>query len=552
MLLLLAWLRESRVQFVHLREQCLTGSFFVHRPRVTAAPSTSASALVPSPVNEISLHTPDFGQMPPIISLNSPAEFPSNPIILKKRSSARRSSSGSSSQIQRSQSIMLDSPTLPVSPCRKVEPVEQANNEAFEDPVAERPVRRSSLLRDGRNSHSAAEREVLAQGPTNLRRQPTRRRMKSSGSIASLMSITFGTDEAADKTGDDLPMFRVIPATPVGNTDAFEARPRSTDEQELASAYKATPRKLDQAVELESIPMGREPTVTGLADSALPPLPEVRPLVIRAAPLKLAGRSVSSEGRLEQTSSVSTSPQFPSLTSMTTASSNTSLATFEDHDQALQQLLAEFSELHESQAERTYADHADPLRQIKAEIDEEIRSWSSMSLESLAGSPNSEDLGTAMHGLGFGIQDDRSPTPIGRIQPLRTKSDKQEVAEEETTPRPDRYSNGFPETRLWQDRRTSEMSSASTNSAVSSFDSSDSMTDTDLDSNMSDIDDLQSASIGVVASKTNAKYASPRQVEMFERFYQDEAREEVVVEEDDSAGRWDNAEEDEFEIGWAM
>jgi hypothetical protein len=69
---------------------------------------------------------------------------------------------------------------------------------------------------------------------------------------------------------------------------------------------------------------------------------------------------------------------------------------------------------------------------------------------------------------------------------------------------------------------------------------------------MSDIDDLQSASIAVVASKTSAQYASPRQVEMFQRFNQDEAREEVVMEEDDSAGRWDNAEEDEFEIGWAM
>lgn len=182
-----------------------------------------------------------------------------------------------------------------------------------------------------------------------------------------------------------------------------------------------------------------------------------------------------------------------------------------------------------------------------------------MSLESHDDSPDGDFYGQTMHGLGFEMHDDRSTTPINRIQPLRTKTDVPSVAvhkpatpEDETTPRPDRHCAGFPETTgLWQDRRISEASSKS--SGMSSFDSSDSMTDTDLDSLMSDIDDLQSASITVVASKTSAMYASPRQVEFRDRFGYHDAPEEEVMEEDDSAARWENADEDdEAEIGWAM
>lgn len=449
---------------------------------------------------------------------------------------------------------MLDSPTLPISP--KKQP---ASNDAFEDSVVERPVRRSSLLRDGRAA--SADREVLARGPTDLRRQPTRRRMKSSSSIASLMSITFGTDGADAGSSDDLPMFRVIPATPVGGTDALEARPRSAGETEMAAIYKATPRKLDNAVEVTSNEPVRSDSMKGLAESAFPPLAIVKPLVIRSAQPKIALRSNSSDGRLEHDSSFSSgSAQSPSLTSLTTASSSMSLSTLEDDEKVFQSILAGFDDVHfDNNASHQARDLTDPLRQIKAELDEEIRSWSSMSLESHDDSPDGDFYGQTMHGLGFEMHDDRSTTPINRIQPLRTKTDVPSVAvhkpatpEDETTPRPDRHCAGFPETTgLWQDRRISEASSKS--SGMSSFDSSDSMTDTDLDSLMSDIDDLQSASITVVASKTSAMYASPRQVEFRDRFGYHDAPEEEVMEEDDSAARWENADEDdEAEIGWAM
>lgn len=448
---------------------------------------------------------------------------------------------------------MLDSPTLPVSHNRM-----QMNNDAFEDSVVERPVRRSSLLHDGR---AQVEREVLAQGPTNLRRQPTRRRMKSSGSIASLMSITFGTDGADAGSADDLPMFRVIPATPVGGTDAFEARPRSADETELATLFKAKPRQLDHAVELEVKSLGQNDIAMGLAESAFPPLPTVKPLALRSGPPKMAMRSSSSDGRLEHDTSFSSgSAQSPSLTSLTTASSSMSLDTLEDDEKVFQSILAGFDDVRlEDTAPYRSHDHVDPLRQIKAELDEEIRSWSSMSLESHDEGPDGGDYyGQAMHGLGFDMHDDRSTTPINRIQPLRSKTEvptmihKPATPEDETTPRPDRSSSGFPDTgKLWQDKRISETSAGS--SDMSSFDSSDSMTDTDLDSLMSDIDDLHSASITVVASKTSAQYASPRQVEFRDQFRHEQVPEEGVKEEDDSAARWENADEDdEMEIGWAM
>jgi hypothetical protein len=494
--------------------------------------------------------------MPQIISLDSPLDYPSSPLRPKRRSSSRRTSLGSSgSQLSRSKSIVFDSPTLPVSQ-KRTQPV----NDAFEDSVAERPVRRSSLLRDGRAPN--VEREVLTQGPTNLRRQPSRRRMKSSGSIASLMSITFGTDGTDPSNGDDLPMFRVIPATPVGGTDAFEARPRSADETELAALFQATPRQLNHAVELESgFSASRNEITTGLAESAFPPLPAVKPLALRNAPPKMSLRSSSSDGRLEhETSFSSGSTQSPSLTSLTTASSNMSLSTLEDDEKVFQSILAGFDDVRLEDAISYHArDHVDPLRQIKAELDEEIRSWSSMSLESHDDGPDGSDFyGQAMHGLGFDMHHDRSTTPINRIQPLRSKTEVSAIVqqpatpEDEVTPRPDRYCSGFPETgKLWQDRRVSEISLNS--SGMSSFDSNDSMTDTDLDSLMSDIDDLQSASITVVASKTSAMYASPRQVDFRDQFSHEQRLQEGVMEEDDSAARWENADEDdEVEIGWAM
>jgi hypothetical protein len=88
---------------------------------------------------------------------------------------------------------------------------------------------------------------------------------------------------------------------------------------------------------------------------------------------------------------------------------------------------------------------------------------------------------------------------------------------------------------------------------VSSFGSSGSVTDTDTDS-LSDIQDLDSASIGVVASKHSATFASPRRMEFsrststfVDSYFEDLAAETA----DDYAARWDDAEEDE-EIGWAM
>ena len=514
---------------------------------------STPQARMASPTKVEQPYTPTVLEMPRVISLNSPLDYPASPLRPKQRSSSRRTSLGSSgSQLSRARSIVLDSPTLPVSPNRP-----DASSDAFEDCVAERPVRRSSLLRDGRAA--PVDREVLARASTDLRRQPTRRRMKSSGSIASLMSITFGTDGAEAASTDDLPMFRVIPATPVGGTETFEPRPRSADETELAAIYKATPRQLDNAVDLSSSPPTGNDSVMGLAESAFPPLPAVKPLVIRSnVHPKMAPRSSSSDGRLEHdTSFSSTSTQSPSLTSLTTASSSMSLSTLEDDEKVFQSILAGFDDVRlEDTTPYQAGDRVDPLRQIKAELDEEIRSWSSMSLESHDDSPDGEHYGHAMHGLGFEVYDDRSTTPINRVQPLRSKTEmpivhKAAITEDETTPRPDRYCSGFPEsTKLWQDRRISETSVNS--SGMSSYDSNESMTDTDLDSLMSDIDDLHSASIAVVASKTSAMYASPRQVEFRNHARHQDVPEEEVMEDDDSAARWENADEDEVEIGWAM
>lgn len=437
------------------------------------------------------------------------------------------------------------------------------------------------------------------------------------------MELTLGTDDSQAKDEEPIPLFRVIPATPVNqldeqspaNAQTSKTRPLSQGEQAYTD-FKAKPRVLEDAVELEN----RAPPPAIKSSSTIACLPETRPLVIKA--LQASG-AADAESLPRDMDANETTPPIPSLTSMSTVSSQPSLAEVESDQQPYlpQGVLTHFavSQL-EDLSTNPYDHHddgcdtSDPLRFVKDQIDAELRSWSSSSLTSVdmldehgqEGHELPDDQGRhdwSVSGLGFEIQgddgDDRAATPTGgHVQPLvptepvrpllwnKTPSHHHDyqsptklpspatmtpraAGEEETTPRPDRFSTeGFPSSTVPAPRRPSSQTEqqeqqdrriSSTSSAL------DSDMDTDLDSLMSDIDDLQSASITMVASKTiSATFVSPRKVDLDETCSGSVAPgiEELISlsqdekvdsgEPDDPAARWENADEDEYEVAWAM
>jgi hypothetical protein len=512
--------------------------------------SSTGTNLTPSSANSLSADSWSTFRMPLVVDLNSTLLTQSTSFHNKHH--YNRFSSPSPVGASQTASTSVDSPTLPTDRA----PRDSVYGGLEEPPIIQSPAHDVERMMDAELEHDNLPAE------SNQPKRRIRNRMQSSGSIASLLSMTFGTDQAE---GEDLPMLRVTPATPLGKAVEFQARDQPAGEEQTLFKFRAKPLRLEEeeAGDTPSVLEGvefRSPATlqqTGnLGESIFLPeivLPEIKPLVLKKR-TQHSGSFQSTDSLNSVAGSSSTesfnmqSSTSPSLTSMSTMNSNSSLSTLGDMDDVLDNMLSSL------QSESGY----DPLDEERRMIDEQLKSWSNLSLKAKSMRESHE----AIYGLGLDMPDSRSVTPtnweqLNNVQAPKPNYDqaKTEPAEIITTPRPDRSEHGFAalDRFTYHARHVSSQSAESRRSVVSSFGSSGSVTDTDTDS-LSDIQDLDSASIGVVASKHSATFASPRRMEFsrststfVDSYFEDLAAETA----DDYAARWDDAEEDE-EIGWAM
>lgn len=468
-----------------------------------------------------------------VIDLSSPVTTFSPAV--QRRSSSRRTSTPSPNR-RKVNSMLQDSPTLPLDHPPRWQ------SAAFED-------RTSSSLREELSAPSG-------------RRSPTMG-IPPSGSIASLLSMSLGMDEATDVPGgtEEIPMFRVIPATPIRNLEEFEAK-KKAEEIEREKGFQATPRMLEDAVDLDAdkgiSPSASTRSISTLEDSPFPlepKMPEIRPLVVNRSGSE--PRIVVNRSRLAELANGSHS--LPSLTSMSTASSNSSLSTLGDADEALEGMMMSLNQTSRQPVLE------DPLTLEKQLIDEQIRNWSSRSLASAvpdAEAYRKERRRSSVLGLGFELEDERSVTPtnLHHIIPLKTSGRDNYATPilqqgeatfkpfQDTTPRATRRSF-YPHEAEQMDQATWDERRISGSTVSESI---------ETDSVMSDIDDLEGASISVVASKFSG-WCSPRQVEFGDRPFEkdcegdvEEVESEIQHTEENEGDRWDDADEDEYDVGWAM
>lgn len=406
-----------------------------------------------------------------------------------------------------------------------------------------------------------------------------RYRMTPSSSIQSLLSLTMGHDglQQEEVRVDDvlLPMFRVIPATPVIHpAEEFEAALQTSGGRGDKKGREAKALVLEDAAELLPSQDGDEHSDFGSHSRSRTPkpfvIPETAPLVPRSrSDSKILAKSTSSNGPIASSSSSSignlsgSTSSLPSLSSMNTVSSSSTLSSLGDVDQLLNGMLASLDQ-YSLQSMLT-----NPLQAafggIKAKAEDEPKVGHEADKDG-AETPK-------IYGLGLGFDSSQtSPPPrthsFPTVRPLQPRynasrapivdhkkafyqkaqihpkavASAYQSADDEPTPRPDSAEKGFEQPT--RHIKNASYDSVASSAGLSSRDSISALTETDSIS--SDMDDLGTASISVVDSRTSAIFASPLQLD-----FKDFQSKTSIAEESDE-NRWEDASDDEIEIGWAM
>ncbi len=374
------------------------------------------------------------------------------------------------------------------------------------------------------------ESDTRPSGETNrrTRRQSRRcstianRRASALISLTSMAALNKALDsicaEVQQSSPDsEVPMFNFIPPTPVANSDDFGHRRISRAENVNASMI------LEDAVELKqesdsAMDVELDPTSEEEMEESRDVVPEMQ----TDSPTLRFGKSSNPGHRTSRSisSEQSSSSSSVSRTSMPSLSTSSSIDSIPDLDVALGMMIRSLS------GGLDCSTHdVDPMQDAKDSLAEELASWASLRQREVG---VAQGVGSSMAiGLGFGTGWEASPQIViteemaNTVQPLNTRRRddwriRSPPSDVDKTPVPFNWSPGVDEQRSKESYQKDMGDQSRRSSAASSIMSAGPGMDTDTDSNMSDMDDLHTASIAQISHGAAAclVFASPRTVEL--------------------------------------